>query len=50
MTQCLSRPSYLACCGREISTDALLLATAFFVDCLKISSAKDVSTARNRQS
>ena len=29
---------------------ALLLAAAFFFDCMKISSAKDVSSALNRQS
>ena len=32
-------------CRREIFTEALLLASAFFFDYLKISTAKDVSTA-----
>ena len=35
-------------CGREIFTEALLLATDFFVHYLRIFRAKDMSAARNR--
>ena len=42
-------PQTRARCGREISNEALRLATAFFVHYLKIFRAKDVSTARNRR-
>ena len=49
MTRSVARPSYLGVlwAGNWV---ALLLATVFFFDCLKISSVKDVSTARNRRS
>ena len=38
-----------ACCGREIFTEALLLATDFFVHYLRIFHAKDISTAQSRR-
>ena len=50
MTQSVARPSYLVRCQREIFTAALLLAAAFFFDCMKMSSAKDVSSTLNRRS
>ena len=43
MTRSVARPSRLGAYEREIFTEALLLATAFFVHCLKIFCAKDVS-------
>ena len=49
MTRSIARPSHLAHYGREIFTEALLLATSFFVHCLTIFRAKDVSTGQNRQ-
>ena len=41
-------PGNLLPCGREIFTEALLLATDFFVHYLRNFHAKDMSAARNR--
>ena len=38
-----------ACSRQEIFTEALLLATDFFVHYLRIFHAKDISTARSRR-
>ena len=43
-------PQTWARCGREIFTEALLLATDFFVHYLRNFHAKDMSVARNRWS
>ena len=48
MTQSVARPSNLGALWAEIFTEALVLATAFFVYYLKFFRAKHVSTARNR--
>ena len=40
---------FLTVCGREIFTEALLLATDFFVHYLRIFHTKDLSTARIRR-
>ena len=52
MTWNVAMPSCLGAltARQEISTTALLLATALFYDCMKMSSAQDVSFALNRQS
>ena len=42
-------PQTLARCGREIFTEALLLATDFFDHYLRIFRAKDISAARNNR-
>ena len=42
-------PQTWARCGREIFTEALLLATDFFVHNFRIFRAKDLSAARNRR-
>ena len=49
MTRSVARPSNLGALWAEIFTEALLLATAFFVYYLKIFLAKDVYTPRNRR-
>ena len=50
MTWSVARPPYLGALSAGNLSMTLLLATVFFFDYLKISSAKDVSTALNRQS
>ena len=47
-TGCCYAPIIGHAVGGENLTSALLLATAFLFDCLKISGAKDVSTTLNR--
>ena len=50
MTQSVARPSNVEHCKREIFTEAILLATDFFVNYLRNFCAKDMSAARNRWS
>ena len=46
----LPYPHARAGCRRDIFTVALLLATALFSDCLKMSNAQDLSSTLNKQS
>ena len=50
MTRRLLGPQTWACCGREIFSEALLLATDLFVHYLRNFRAKDMSAARNKWS
>ena len=47
MSRIVARPHTWVSCRQEIHTVALLLAAAFFFDCMNMSSAKDVSPTLN---